>query len=160
MTLDRTPADPQGVGDLGLGEVEVVAQREHLALALRQRTHRFQYGGPPGEALGRLGRLRARGVRTSFDVPVDHHPVPQRRPGLVDHGLAQVGERLVVVAQRSQRRCIGDERVLDDLFGGALVAHEQHGQTDQPRQWAAYSCSSAASAVQEPSAISRSGAVA
>jgi hypothetical protein len=36
MALDRTPADPEGVGDLGLGEVEVVPQGQHLALALRQ----------------------------------------------------------------------------------------------------------------------------
>ena len=39
-----------------------------------------------------------------------------------------------------------DERVLDDLLGGALVAEQQHRQPHQPRQCAAYSCSSAASA--------------
>ena len=33
MGLDRTAADAQGIGDVGLREVEVVAQREHLTLA-------------------------------------------------------------------------------------------------------------------------------
>ncbi len=39
---------PEGVGDLGLGEVEVVAQGQHLALALGQLPHRVEYGVPPG----------------------------------------------------------------------------------------------------------------
>ena len=45
MALHRAAADAEGVGDLGLGEVEVVAQREHLALALGQRAHRVEHGG-------------------------------------------------------------------------------------------------------------------
>jgi hypothetical protein len=64
-------------------------------------------------------------------VPDHHHPVPQRRPRLVDDGLAQIGERLVVVAQPVPSAVHRDERVLYHFFGGADVADEQHRQPDQ-----------------------------
>ena len=40
VCLDGAGGDAEGIGDLGLAEVGVVAQREHLALAPGQRIPR------------------------------------------------------------------------------------------------------------------------
>ena len=64
VALHRAAADAEGVGDLGLGEVEVVAQREHLALAVGQLPHRVEYGvAPVGRERGLVGAgLRGAGT--------------------------------------------------------------------------------------------------
>src|SRR6476619_7600219 len=48
MALHRTATDPEGVGDLRLGQVEVVAQREDLALPAGQLPHRVEDRVAPG----------------------------------------------------------------------------------------------------------------
>ena len=53
VALDRAAADAERVGDLGLGQVDVVAQREHLALAAGE-------GLPARRARRPAGRSRAR----------------------------------------------------------------------------------------------------
>ena len=55
-------ADAEGLGDLGLGEVEVVAQREHLALAVGQLAHRVEYGAAPVAVERGLVGARSRGA--------------------------------------------------------------------------------------------------
>ena len=121
---------PRVLGDLGLGEVQVVAQRQHLALALWQRPHRLEHRGSAVDDLGRFVRVGYR-LGSACRVARHHHPVPERGPGLVDHRLAQVGQRLVRVAQPTPASVHGDERVLHHLFRGADVADEQHREPHQ-----------------------------
>ena len=102
VALHRAAADAEGVGDLGLGQVEVVAQREHLALAARaaraaRRARPSRRAAASGGLVGAAARSRARSARAACRATTA--AVPQRRAGAVDHGLAQVGQRLVGVAQ-------------------------------------------------------------
>ena len=60
-----------------------------------------------------------------------HGAVPQGRPGAVDDRLPQVGQGLLGVAQPAPAAVHRDERVLDDLLGGADVADQHGGEAHQ-----------------------------
>ena len=143
---------PSVVGDLGLGQVEVVAQREHLALAVGQPPQRVEYGRPAGRPRSAapsapVADPSRRPLRAACRC--DHGAVPQRRAGAVDDRLAQVGQRPVGVAEPPPAAVHRDEGVLHDLLGGALVADAAAPPSrTSERQCAAYSCSSASSASQ------------
>ena len=105
MALDGSGADPQRLGDLPLGEVEVVTQHEHLALS----------AGEPGQGVDHLATsyavqqlvVGARPVgRRLGRVLGDDLEVAQHRTGAVDHRLPQVrrGIRHAVAAGRPMRR--------------------------------------------------------
>ena len=76
VALHRAAADAEGVGDLGLGEVQVVAQRQHLALALGEGAQRVEDGRPPVGVEGGVGRRPAR-RGPSYGAP----RAAPRRPG-------------------------------------------------------------------------------
>ena len=128
--LTEPRRDAERVGDLRLRPVQVVPQHEHLALPLGELEQRLSHGVAAGAADRRPVDGRPRRARCPR-VPLDDDPVPQRRAGAVHHGLAQVGERLVGVAQPRPLAVHRDEGVLDDVLGGRLVVHEQDREPDE-----------------------------
>ena len=88
MSLDRAGRDAQGLGDLGLAEVKVVAQGQHLALSPGQVA---QGGNQPiprwvleGAGLGAWLRGRPKGgprAGLGLQIAVPDGPVTQDRFG-------------------------------------------------------------------------------
>jgi hypothetical protein len=127
------------MGDLGLGEVGVVAQDQHLALARRQRSQGVQNGVALGAAdrlglgtamaapAGCVGRSRVAGV-----LPVDDHSMALHGPAPVDHGGLEVADDPTAVPDRGPAAVGRHEGVLHDVLGGELVSQEEPGQADEP----------------------------
>ena len=133
VALHRAAADARGSRRsrprTGRGSSAARAPRA----AGRELAQRVEHGVAARRGQGRLvGAGRGRAAAASRAAWRTHdRPVPQRRAGAVDHGLPQVGQRLVGVAQPRPAAVHRDERVLHDLLGGAHVADQQHRQPDQ-----------------------------
>ena len=103
VALDRTPADAERLGDLGLGQVDVVAQRRAPraagAAARASASSTVSRRWPPGRPRRRRGRRTARGCRSAWARTTLRWRSAGARA--VDDGPPQVGERPVGVAERA-----------------------------------------------------------
>ena len=132
VALHRALADPERLGDLPLREVEVVAQRQHLALPAGQRARGRR---PP--------RWRRTPVRTGRSAPGSSS-------GSYD-GACRSTTRRWRMAERERLTTVcrryacdvgapqlvpppvdGDEGVLHDLLGTPDVAEQKHGEPHEP----------------------------
>ena len=82
VLLDRAWADAEPVGDLFLGQVEVVAEHDDLPLSARQREHRVDQRvcGVVGDARD-LGRRGLAGLRQGMGALGGPSPEPGRTSG-------------------------------------------------------------------------------
>lgn len=128
---DRTLADAEQVGDLGVGQRLVVAQREHRPLLARQGGEQAPYGVVLGEIRLRrsdrihaveAGRARARGgVLAGAQVLVDDDP-------------AQVCRRRRHLDQPPPLAVGAQQGALQHVLGVGEVAGQHIGQAQQGRR--------------------------
>src|SRR5262245_32080434 len=64
-------------------------------------------------------------------MPVDNAAMAQLRAGAVDDGSTEVRQGVVGVPQPVPAAVDGDERVLDELLGPAVVVDQQVGESYQ-----------------------------
>jgi hypothetical protein len=131
MGLDRADGHAQRLGDVVVGEVEVVAQHRALALAVGQGVER------PHDAVVLLpGHRRVLGPPRCGPGgrhcigPVRHPPTAHSAPGQVDHGGAQVAAAQLPLGEHPQ------EGVLHHVLGGGPLAQQErgHGRVLLPEQ--------------------------
>ena len=124
-------ANPEGLGDRGFRQVEEELQGEHLTLVHRQP-------GNGGEQLAEVlavdgGRFRgpdrgSSGTRCNRALTRRRRAV--HRAGPVDDGGAQIGEEAGRVADLVPVPVQAEERVLDDVLSGLLIASEHESKPD------------------------------
>lgn len=131
--LHRAAGDPEGLGDLGLGLVEVVAEHDDLALPTGQRADRLPH--PVGVLVDDGALLgRGEGVRRLLQALRDGGQGATATETLaptVDHALVQVGDGRRRVPEQSPAAVEREEGVLHDLLGGLAVIDEDRRESDE-----------------------------
>ena len=111
MGLHGSGGDAEGVGDLGLGEVEVVPQDEHLTLPPRQAAERGEHGRPSHLV---VGRVVGAGLRLRCLLPLD---------------VTAMAETIV--------RCLDDPELLRRLSAGTAQSAKKFTQEAFVARWSA-----------------------
>src|SRR5829696_5295288 len=125
--LDRARGDAEQAGDVGLGQVEVVAQDDGGPLARREVLE----GLPQDQVVaGEVGLVAVIGGAGDQGAGLDHGPAEQG-PVTVEQDLAGVGGRAVVAPDPGPDGVGAGHRVLGQLLGLVPVAGEQ--EPDPPQ---------------------------
>ena len=104
-----------------------VLNRSRSVLRHRAVVDKHRPNPPPDMPSAEYGAL----VRRFRQVLVHHGPVPQHRPGPVQYRVPQVGQRALRIPQPMPAIVRRYERVLNDIFRGRDVPHQQYRHAHQ-----------------------------